>query len=198
MRKPTLKLSIGSRELLVSINTPSWRVLTPSHFFTQGTLVLQAFGFARADVGSPKPDLGILQSMPVDSFYSRCKTVWDLLERDRELLSYSYTCQYVSPAGERSDALRAAFTIGGLRPALKDRPKGYCTLRLLDDSGARSGREVEVIDLRIVSKVATDDGGYLTVRRRSMTIDWYHEMPRILKFCEQNMTGVIEVRRCGS
>ena len=195
MSKPTHRLSNGSRELLISVDLPSWRVLTPSHFFSQGGLLVQAFGFARADFGSPKPELGILQSMPVALFRAHCQTVWDLLERDRELLSHSYTCQYVSPSGERLDASRAVFTVRGLRPALKDRPKGYCTLRLLDDSGARPGREAEVIDLRTVGKVATDDGGHLTLRRRSMTIDWYREMPRILEFCEQNSTGDIEVRR---
>jgi hypothetical protein len=195
MSNPTLRLSNGSRDLLISVDLPSWRVLTPSHFFSQGGLLVQAFGFARADFGSPKPELGVLQSMPVTLFRAHCQTVWDLLERDRELLSYSYTCQYVSPSGERSDASRAVFTVRGLRPALKDHPKGYCTLRLLDDSGARPGREAEVIDLRTEGKVDTDDGGHLTLRRRSMAIDWYREMPRILEFCEQNSTGVIEVRR---
>jgi hypothetical protein len=198
MSKPTLRLSDGTRELLISIDLPSWRVLTPSHFFPQGVLLLQAFGFTRADGGSPKPELGILQSMPVSLFRGRCKTVWELLERDRELLSYSYTCQYVSPTGERSDASRAAFTVRGLRPALKVRPKGYCTLRLLDDSGPRPGREAEVIDLRIVGKIATDDGGCLNVRRRSMTVDWFREMPRILEFCGQNSDENIEVRRYGT
>src|SRR5262245_26582967 len=194
MSKPTLRLSNGSRELLISVDLPSWRVLTPSHFFSQGGLLLQAFGFARADAGCPKPELGILQSMPVALFRAHCKTVWELLVRDQDLLSYSYTCQYVSPTGERLDASRAVFKVRGLRPALKDRPKGYCTLRLLDDSGARPGREAEIIDLRTAGKLATDDGGCLTVRRRSMTIDWYREMPRILEFCEQSSTGDVEVR----
>ena len=195
MSKPTLKLSNSLRELLISVDLPSWRVLTPSHFFPQGGLLLQAFGFARTDIGFSKPDVGVLQSMPVAFFRSHCKTVWELLERDRELLSYSYTCQYVSTAGEKSDASRAVFTVRGLRPALKNRPKGYCTLRLLDDSGASPGREAEVIDLRIVGKLTTDDGGYLTLRRRSMTIDWYREMPLILKFCDQCSAGDIEIRR---
>jgi hypothetical protein len=80
---------------------------------------------------------------------------------------------------------------------LKDRPNGYCTLRLLDDSGSRPGRETEVIDLRTAGKLVTDDGGYLTLRRRSMAIDWYREMPRILEFCAQVSTGEIEIRRYG-
>jgi hypothetical protein len=197
MSKPTLKLSNGSRKLLISVDLPSWRVLTPSHFFPQGGLLLQAFGFARGTGGYPKPGPGLLQSMPVAAFRANCQTVWTLLERDRELLSYSYTCQYVSPVGEKLNATRAAYTVRGFRPSLKDRPKGYYTLRLLDDSGARPGREAEVIDLRTVGKVGTDDGGYLTLRRRSMSIDWYREMPRILEFCDQASTGIIEIRRCG-
>jgi hypothetical protein len=194
MPKPTHKLLIGSKELSISVDTRSWRVLTPSHFFPEGGLLLQAFGLARCEVGSPNPDWGILQFMPVAAFHTRCKTVWKGLERDRELLSYSYSCQHFSPAGTKSDASSVAFTVRGMRPVLKTLPKGYCTLRLLDDSGLKPGREADVIDLRVAGKVVTDDGGHLVVRRRAMTIDWYTEMPHVLEFCEQNSTGNIEVR----
>ena len=132
--------------------------------------------------------------MPGLQFRQSCETTWNGLLRDRELLSYSYGCQYVSPTGERLDASRAVYTVRRFRPGLSIRPKGYCTLRLFDDAGPRPGRVVETIDLRAAGKLATDDGGHLTVRRRAMSLDWYREMPRILEFCEQNGTDPIEVR----
>jgi len=132
--------------------------------------------------------------MPTAQFRAFCETVWPLLMRDQELLSYSYTCLYVSPKGEKLDAARRVFTVRGLFTALSVRPKGYCTLRLLSDSSSGRGEKAEIIDLRSSGKIVTDDGGYLTVRRRSMSVDWYREMPRILEFCDYDPAGRIEVR----
>ena len=195
MPSSRFRLLNGSRWLSVCVGVASWRVLTPSRFFTEGVLLLQAFGFAGVGDCDRRREFGILQYMPVSDFHARCRTVWALLQRDRDVLSYSYGCVHVSARGERVDAARASFRVRGLRPVIQDRPKGYCTLRLLDDSSQGVGKEVEAIDLRRAGRVVTDDGGHLAVRRRSMIVEWYREMPRILEFCEHSPGGALEVRR---
>jgi hypothetical protein len=193
----SLRLLGRTGELLVSIDSGSWHVLDEPDLFPEGAQLRKAFGVTWASGMFQEPPHGILQHLPTRQFRQMCETGWQSLLRDQALLSHSYTCQYVSPEGERQDASRAAYTVRGFRPALNVRPKGYCKLRLFDDSGFRPGRIAEIIDLRTAGKLATDDGGYLTIRRRSMSVDWYREMPRILDFCDQNNTDWIEVRLHG-
>jgi len=48
--------------------------------------------------------------------------------------------------------------------------------------------------MRKEKRIETDDAGYLKIHRRSMTISWYQEMPRILEFSRQAGDDKIEVR----
>ncbi len=194
MDKPTHRLVVEKSELIVSLDATCWHVLDHPHFFSQGVLLRKAFGMNFAAGFFRKPNDGVLAKMPAARFEMHCASVWPLLKRDQDLLSYSYTCEYVSSTGKKQDAERTGFTVRGLRPGLNRKPKGYYTLKLMEITPEGKGRVVQIIDLRTCGHIHTDDGGFLKLKRRAMKVAWYHEMPRILKFCEQNKTGNIEVR----
>jgi succinate dehydrogenase/fumarate reductase flavoprotein subunit len=83
--------------------------------------------------------------------------------------------------------------VRGLQGFIDVRPAGYCTLELSQASPTGQGRTVEILDLRVVKQIQTDDWGYLKIHRRKMEVDWYREMPRILEFCEHNKGETIQV-----
>ena len=138
--------------------------------------------------------------MPAVQFRKNCEVVWPSLLRDKDLLSYSYLYEFEREKGVRhGGGMGGGFHVRGLVGSVKATPKGYCTLRLKASSPDPFGQRpvVEVLDLRKLRRIETDDAGYLKVHRRAMTVDWFQEMPRILDFCERNGDGNIEVRLYG-
>jgi hypothetical protein len=199
--KPTLRLLSRSGELLVSIDSRSWHVLDEPDLFPEGGQLRRTFGVTWASGLFREPPNGILQNMSAAQFRKGCEAVWQLLLRDRELLSYSYLYEFGREKGVRhGGGMGGGFHVRGLVGSIKATPKGYCTVRLRASSPDSLGRFpfVEVIDLRKERRIETDDAGFLKVHRRAMTVDWYREMPRVLEFCDQNGTDMIEVRLCDS
>lgn len=197
MSKPSLRL-IGKRgEIAVSINSTSWHVLDEPDLFPEGIKLREAFGVTWASGLFREPPFGILRSCPGVDFQHACEMVWASLLRDKELLSYSYLYEFGREKGVRhAGGMGGGFHIRGFVGSIKATPKGYCTLRLRASLPDANGRYpfVEILDLRKIRRIETDDAGYLKVHRRSMTVDWYGEMPRILDFCRLNNDERIEVR----
>lgn len=199
MAKPTLRLIGRDKELLVSIDSRSWHVLDEPDLFPDGLQLRRAFGVNWADGMFKKPPFGILQRLPADQFRRCCEVTWSSLLRDKELLSYSYLYEFEREKGVRhGGGMGGGFYVRGFVGSIKATPKGYCTLRLRASLPDSFGRYpfVEVIDLRKLRRIETDDAGYIKVHRRAMTVDWYREMPRILDFCGQCGADNIEVRLC--
>ena len=64
------------------------------------------------------------------------------------------------------------------------RPKGYCTIELLD-SNAKRPRIAERIDLRIVESVTTDGGDVVKAyRTKAQPIHWLQTLPPLIEFLE--------------
>ena len=140
-----------------------------------------------------QPADGVLQSIPAVEFRTSCETVWQLLLRDKDLLSYAYSYEFEREKGRKQGGGQSGFKVRGLYGFVSVKPTGYCTLKLSEKTPSGTGRVVEIIDLRVTRQVQTDDWGYLKSHRRNMKVDWYQEMPRILEFCAQNQDGNIEV-----
>jgi hypothetical protein len=191
---------IGQRsELIVSINSASWHILDEPDLFPEGVQLRKAFGINWASGLFREPPFGILQNSLTNDFRKACEVVWASLARDRDLLSYSYNYEFGREKGVRhAGGMGGGFHVHGLLGSVKATPKGYCTLRLRAPSpiDATCSPFIEIIDLRKARQIETDDAGYLKVHRRSMNVDWYREMPRILDFCNENADGRVEVRLC--
>ena len=129
MDKPTHRLVGQNGELVVSIGPTSWHVLDHPHFFPQGALLRKAFGMNFAAGFFKKPKDGLLAKTPAITFKLQCEGVWPDLKRDCDLLSYSYTCEFIAANRKKQDAERAEFTVRGFYPGLSRKPKGYYTLR---------------------------------------------------------------------
>lgn len=191
--KPNLKLVSENEELLVAIGERSWHILDEDLFFKKGWLVREAFGLDFVAGLFRKPADGILKTISANKLLLYCKDLWFYLTRDKDLLSYAYSYEFEQEKGVRDGGAQSGFQVRGLYGFIDVRPAGYCTLKLSQASPSGQGRTVEILDLRVIKQIQTDDWGYLKVRRRKMDIDWYREMPRILEFCEQNKNGTIKV-----
>lgn len=187
-----LKLVGQNSELVVSIDASSWHALDEEIFFKNGRLLRKAFGTEFVKGLFKRPSDGILQRINAVEFYMYCETVWTDLQRDQDILPFSYSYEFDREKGITGSAGQSGFQVRGRQASIWCKPKGYCTLRLMECSLSGSGRDVEIIDLRNRKGVETDDRGFLKVKRRKMNVDWYKEMPRILEFCDRNKTGMIE------
>jgi hypothetical protein len=192
MMKPNFKLVAENQELLIAVNERSWHVLDHSHFLSEGWILRKAFGMDFVAGLGKKPQDGILNSMRALKFQLTCKDMWSLLVRDKDLLSYAYSYEFEREKGVKHGGGISGFKVRGFCGYVSVRPTGYCTLKLSEISPSGIGRTVEIIDLRVIRQIQTDDWGYLKVHRRKMEIDWYREMPRILEFCA-NKKGDIQI-----
>lgn len=191
--KPNFKLAGENGELLVSIGERSWHILDEDHFFKNGWLLREAFGLDFAAGLFKKPADGVLSTISANKLLLICKDAWFYLSRDEDLLSYTYSYEFGREKGVIHGACKSGFKVRDFCGSIDVRPAGYCTLELSQVSPSGHGRTVEILDLRIVKEIQTDDWGYLKVHRRKMEIDWYREMPRILEFCQKNKNGTIQV-----
>jgi hypothetical protein len=196
LKRPTLRLLSCNGELLISIDSRSWHVLDEPNLFPEGTQLRRAFGVTWVAGLYREPPHGILNHLPAQNFRKSCENVWHALLRDRDLLSFSYQYELESHKGVRHGGARSGgFTVRGLHPFITTRPKGYCTLKLAPilPSG-KLGQAEEIIDLRKTRRIETDNAGFLKIHRRSMRVDWFDEMPRILQFAADPKADFIEVR----
>jgi len=194
MSKPTFKLVAQNGELLVSIDERSWHVLDHPYFFRQGSLLRKAFGTDYKPF-KKKPKDNLLNSMPTSVFDLYCKSAYPDLLRDQDILPYAYSYEFERDKGKKHGGAQAGFKVRELSGFIDVRPAGYCTLKLSNVAPNGIGRVVEIIDMRISREIDTN-WGHLKIHRRAMKVDWYRELPRILKFCEQNKEGNLEVRLC--
>lgn len=191
--KPNFKLVGQNGELLVAIGLRSWHVLDESRFFSNGAFLRKAFGTDFVAGLFKKPQDGVLKTISAFTFCMYCKAAWVDLVRDQDLLSYSYSYKFEHENGRTHGGGMSGFKVNEFHGSVSARPAGYCTVELMQISPSGRGRVVEIIDLRVIRQIQTDDKGYLRVQRRKMEIDWYREMPRILEFCEQNKEGDVKV-----
>lgn len=197
MAESALMLVTGRDELHVVISAQSWHAVDEPDLFPEGLVLRRTFGVTWAKGLFREPPFGILQSMPATTFLQNCERAWEALLRDKDLLSFSYQYEFEREKGVRhGGGMGGGFHVRGLVGSIRSTPKGYCTLRLRKSAPDSTGNRpvVEVIDLRKSRVIQTDDAGWLKVHRRSLVLDWFQEMPRILEFCRNAGGERIEVR----
>lgn len=197
MAKSALRLVTTRDELRVVISAQSWHAVDEPDLFPEGAMLRRTFGVTWANGLFREPLFGILQSMPAPAFLQNCERAWEALLRDKDLLSFSYQYQFEREMGVRHNGgMGGGFHVRGLVGSIRATPKGYCTLRLRKSVPDSAGNHpmLEVIDLRKSRGIQTDDAGWLKVHRRSLVLDWFQEMPRILEFCRNAGGERIEVR----
>jgi hypothetical protein len=106
------------------------------------------------------------------------------LETQKDLVSYSYSFEFVpEPGGARFHA-NAGFRVNGYLGSIDVRPSGYCDLTLSEVGPNGRGRVVEIIDMRVRKRLQTDGAGTLIVRRRKAAVGWFEELPKVLDFLD--------------
>jgi hypothetical protein len=106
------------------------------------------------------------------------------IERDLDLLEFDYSYSFVNEAQRYSDG--QTVHVRGRSGILRTRPKGYCFIEL-GDSGPKGGRIAELIDLRIIRELDTDDSRVIKIHRRRAKVLWLETLPQLVEFLRQRI-----------
>jgi hypothetical protein len=155
--------------------------------FVEGPAFSNAFGvFENFTVarGIPK---GSLVQRDGKTLHTATSALLAGIKRDHELLRYDYSYKI----GDKPKRYGGGQSIGisGRFGILSLRPKGYCSITILDGS-AKSGAIAEVRDLRAMDTVATD-AGPVKVYRRKAEIQWLEILPPLLAFLVTRLNRVL-------
>jgi hypothetical protein len=88
------------------------------------------------------------------------------LKYDEDLLSWDYS--YADPSNPQSNfgGSTSGYSYLGYSARIDVRPKGFCTLSLMEAGLSGRGRTVGLLDVRNKQAIALDSGGKLKIRRR--------------------------------
>ena len=103
------------------------------------------------------------------------------LEAQRDLISYDYVYEFEATKGRRRTGGESGFLVNGLRGSIRVYP-GYCDLTLSEVAPKGQGRIVQIIDMRAVERIATDDRGELRVIRRKADTRWFDVLPPLIEW----------------
>lgn len=122
------------------------------------------------------PEGQVLVTHAREALVARLSQLLEALERQRELVSYSYGFRFSEKPAFSGGGRVSGFKVRGLHGSVSVRPAGYCDVELRD-----GGFDiVELIDLRIVRCLQTDDWGALTVTRRKADVGWFAQLPAVI------------------
>jgi hypothetical protein len=178
MATSALILNDGDASHRMLITHRDWGLLW-GPFFAEGPMFSTAFGiydnFTVAH-GIPKGSYVIRSGRKL---FGAARGLLAAIERDADLLrfdySYSFDDEPIQHNGGQSVRLRGR---GGI---LSTRPKGYCSIKLLNSNG-KGPRIAELIDLRIVGELTLDNSSVVKIHRRSKDVLWAETLPPLLEF----------------
>jgi hypothetical protein len=113
-----------------------------------------------------------------NALYDTTNALFIGVKRDYELFRFDYSYKFAN--GPKSCGGGQGIRVGGRTAILSLRPKGYCSITILDGS-VSPPRVAEVIDLRTMKTVETDSGLVKVYRRKAETY-WLETLPPLLKF----------------
>jgi hypothetical protein len=112
------------------------------------------------------------------------------LETQRDLISFDYSYKFDEVPG---GGMQGGFRVRGYGGTISVRPPGYCDLILLDVGPNGRGRVIEMIDMRVLKQIQTDDKGILRVHRRKAEVGWFTELEKLLQFLRKASGDKVEV-----
>jgi hypothetical protein len=145
--------------------------------FVEGPLFSWTFGFyENFSVAGGLPD-GSQVIRPGDKLFGAAHALQHAIERDRELLQFDYS---FSVGNNRPGKGPESILVRGRSGIVETHPKGFCFATLVVPDRPES--TAELIDLRVVQDLITDDSQPIKVHRKAATVSWHHVLPPLLKF----------------
>ena len=136
-------------------------------------------GFRTPPVGVP------LRMHPIGSLAQVLQSLLVALETQKNLLCYSYSYEFSQEPGQRHGGGCSGFRVNGYFGHISVRPSGYCDLTLSEIGANGRGRVIEVLDMRVRTRLETADKGTLIVHRRKASVGWFEELARVLAFLDR-------------
>jgi hypothetical protein len=121
------------------------------------------------------------------NFMIHTQELLTFVNRDADLLAVDYSFRLTgSDEKHRLKGTLTGFQVRGLSGCVDAQPHGFCTLRLSEVSPTGLGRDVELIDLRNQTDLATDNKGMLMVHRRPAPLGWPASLPTLIEFLKRH------------
>jgi len=187
MKRDCLQVRCGGESIYIPLKVRDVRVLDNHWHMPLGGVYRQMLGMDFfADMEAP-PEEVVLVTHKTTSFQGLVTCLKNDLDQQDDLLLWNYSYAFSAIPGQRNGGSQSGFRVRGLVASISTRPSGYCDLEL---SAVRKGRYVfaELIDMRVVGSIETDDLGRLKIHRRRAPLLWHQELPRLLAFL-QNASG---------
>ena len=155
--------------------------------FAEGSAFSSAFGvFDNYTMAGGIPKGSTVQRNG-STLYAATSALLAGIKRDHELLRYDYSYKIADEPKRYGGG--QGIRVGGRTGMLSLRPKGYCSIKILDGSLKPSPIE-EVIDLRAMDTIATDCGSLKVYRRKAET-QWLEILPPLLAFLVTRLNRVL-------
>jgi hypothetical protein len=188
-----LRFLAGASSKEVSLTSRDFGVFAgPPLFMPGGSDLIRALGVFEdfsVDLGRPRKPEVVRER---DSLSHLLLTVVGELQQNADLLSFDYTYSF-SGAPSRGAGATSGFRAGALGGCVNTRPKGFCTVELWGVSPGGTGRLAQLIDLRQIGSLATDDWGTLRCHRRAATFELHDTLDDLHDFLSTASSSEIRV-----
>ena len=172
----------------------------PPLFIPFGTDLIDALGVyenTRVAQGMKIPDdSSVIRRR--STLFSAAQSVLPTLKRDFDLLSRDYSFRLTK--GEDRHKLKmtlSGFRVRELYGYVNGCPAGFCTLTLCTPSPIGIARTAELIDLRLLEAVATDDKGDLRIYRADAKFGLRDALEKLLEFLTNSRAETITIYHNG-
>lgn len=165
-------LQLGKRDILV---------LSNQFHIPNAWVYKKALGFYCARGMKPPPEDVVLLTHEKSEFAAHMNLLKQDLDRQDGMLGWNYAYEFGDEPGVRNGGGWSGFRVRGLYASISTRPAGYCDLEL---SALRNGKLVfaELIDMRVVGSIETDNKGYIKIHRKRVPFLWDEGLVRLLAF----------------
>jgi hypothetical protein len=179
-----VQVRCGGESIYLPLRSRDFHIFDNHHYWRAGWAYRKMFGmdFIRGLETAPRESI-VLLSHKKSELKSLVDSLRVELDEQGDLLFWDYSYEFGREPGRRNGGAESGFQVRGLYGFITVRPAGYCDVRL---SASRDGRCLfaELIDMRVVGRIETDNWGYLKVHRRRAELGWAQEIPRLLSFLE--------------
>ena len=135
------------------------------------------------------PEGQVLAMHPREVLVTRLAQLLGALEQQRELISFSYGFRFSEKPAFSGGGAVSGFMVRGLHGYVSARPAGYCDVKLR----GRGPEILELIDLRVVGRLQTDNWGVLTVPRRRAKVGWFAQLPVVIDWLSGLSVATVQV-----
>ena len=173
----------GEASHCLPITSRDWGIVMGPHF-QEGSIFIVSFGVydnytvAR---GMPKGSKVTRRGLVL---YRAAHLLQSGIEREVDLLSHDYSVGFNNETTRHTTPV--SVELRGRTGSISTRPKGFCYLKLFDQTAKRS-RVAELIDLRIVQTIKTDTSDIVKLYRRKAETHWLKTLPPLLEFLKLRM-----------